>query len=188
MTSSLRFLPLCLVLLTACGQSLPAEENAPDASAPPAPLTDQQLATFLQDHLLPYTEASKEQMEALPSNQQTVIDIALQDMIKQTKALITATRKAAALQPFNNPLQTRQHLLNQNDALIKLKQASYDSIFKGYIGLAEKDVLPSKSLVTWHDMQTTLNLKIAANYNALIKLATEAPAGQGAPKDSPKKE
>lgn len=189
-TSSLRFLPLCLILLTACSQSSPADESAAPSAPGDAtkPMTDKQLATFLEDRVLPYTKSTREQMEALPSNEQTVIDIAIQNLTKQISALIASSRKAAGMQPFDSPQQIRQHLLNQNDALIKIKQASYDSIFKGYIGLANKDVLPPKSLETWHDIQTVLNHKIGQNYNELIKLATEAPAGESAPSPSSKKE
>lgn len=178
-TSPLRFLPLCLILVTACGQSSPADDNTapPSSGAPTKPMTDNQLASFLQDRLLPYAKASLEQMEALPSDQQTVVDIAMQNLIKQIDALVVSTRKAAGLQPFNSPQQIRQHLLTQNNALIKIKQASYDSIFKGYIGLAEKDVLPPKSLETWHDVQTVINQKITQNYNELIKLAAQASSG-----------
>ncbi len=189
-TSSIRFLPLCLILVTACGQSSPAanETPAPAAGTASAPMTDNQLASFLQDRMLPYTKSSIEQMEALPSDQQTTVDIAMQNLIKQVGALIVSTRKAAAMKKFDSPAQFRQHLLNQNNALIQIKQASYESIFKGYIGLADKDILPSKSLETWHDIQTVINRKIGENFDQLIKLATEAPAGEAAPSAGTKKE
>jgi len=192
MNSWARFLLLFLVLLTACSQSSPAADDSDATSSGKnldgldmKAMSNQELVTFLNSRFLPFAESTVEQMEALPSDQKTVIDIGLQDVIKQTKALIKQTREQIAGKAFDKPEQVREHLIMQNQALMKLKMASVSSIFQGYIYLGEKDILPVQSLKSWHEMQVGFNRRLLTNYQQLIKLATEAPAGQAAPANTP---
>ncbi|MEM1060249.1 MAG: hypothetical protein AAGK14_13475 [Verrucomicrobiota bacterium] len=179
-------LPLILLLGACSTERSPAadeKKSAPDADKTEQlkPMSDQQLADFLQNEYLPYAQATIGQMDNLPDNEKVPVDIALQDLIKQTKALIKNTRASIASGEDQDPVKLRRHLMTQNRALIRLKQTSNRGIFQGYIYLGEKDVLPVQSLKSWHKMQHSLNLKLGSNYTQLIKLATEAPAGEGAP-------
>lgn len=173
-------------ILTALALPLPAQEdNMADATGStgdaPAAITDEQLAAFLHDHYLPYAKSTRQLMKGLNSADQTELDIKLDNLVKQLEGLVTVTRKAVVGKAFDTPMQIRQHLLNQNKALLSIRQAAYASIYEAYIRLGKKDLLPVQALITWREIQAPLSEKLSANYDALIKLATEAPVGQAAP-------